>query len=88
MPYVLNLEDTCRRALQVIRDRGAISGWELLAATQMNPQQLVAAIQPLLKNDVIGFSGCPYDAEGVLQSFFNLRPSARDLVDFTLRSAP
>jgi hypothetical protein len=47
----------------------------------MKPEDLVTALDPLLKMGIVGASGTPSEVTGVLSSYFNLRPSARDMAE-------
>jgi hypothetical protein len=79
--YVPKLPDESKRVLRVIMSRGVASGNDLQFATQMKPEALVTALEPLIQMGIIGASGFPSEADGVLDSFFNLRPSARSIAE-------
>jgi len=81
MPFVTRLSDESKTALRVILDRGVVSGADLLSLTGMAPGTLIAAIDPLLKSELVGSSGNVYQPGDIKRAFFNLRPSARDLAE-------
>jgi hypothetical protein len=81
MPFVTRLSDDSKTALRVILDRGVVSGADLLSLTGMAAGTLMAAIDPLLKSEVVGSSGSVYQSDDIKQAFFNLRPAARDLAE-------
>lgn len=47
----------------------------------MAPGNLIAAIDPLLKSELVGTSGKVYQPGDIKRAYFNLRPSARDLAE-------
>jgi hypothetical protein len=80
--FVTKLLDPSKKVLRVILDRGVASGSDLQWATDLKPEELVTALAPLLEQHILGTSGGnPTSANGVLDSFFNLRPSARGMAE-------
>jgi hypothetical protein len=79
--FMTKLPDPSKLVLRVIVDRGIASGADLESATGMTPQALVAALEPLLLSDLIAYQGTVSDVNGISSSFFNLRPSARNLAE-------
>jgi hypothetical protein len=79
--FVPKIPDESKRVLRVIISKGVASGNDLHFATRMKPEDLVTALDPLLKMGIVGASGTPSEVTGVLSSYFNLRPSARDMAE-------
>lgn len=79
--FVTKLSDESKTILRLILDRGVISGADLSSLTGMDSSTLSQAIEPLLKSELVGYSGDIYKPEAVCQAFFNLRPSARNLAE-------
>ncbi|HYL73772.1 MAG TPA: hypothetical protein VEU96_06175 [Bryobacteraceae bacterium] len=80
--FVTKLPDTSKQVLRVILSKGVASGSDLQWATEMKPEDLVTALAPLLDQGIVGVSGGnPSSASGILDSFFNLRPSARGMAE-------
>ena len=85
--FLTKLPDASKKVLRVILDRGIASGADLESATGMTPQDLATALEPLLQSDLIAYQGTASQPSGIPDSFFNLRPSARQLAEDYLNSA-
>ena len=78
--FVTKLSDESRRVLSVILSKGVATGTDLQWATELTAEQLVAAVEPLIQLELIGVSGDPMTPKGILDAYFNLRPSARNTI--------
>jgi DNA-binding Lrp family transcriptional regulator len=81
------LDATGRRVLQVIRDRGVVTGRELAAEAGLTPEVLLPIVQKLISSDLVSASGNIYDTNQVGDAYFNIRPSNLPLAEFVLRSS-
>jgi hypothetical protein len=80
----VTLQESSKKVLRVIVERGIASGADLESATGMTAQEVAAALEPLLQSDLIAYQGTA-SPPGIPDSFFNLRPSARQLAEVYLR---
>ncbi len=83
--YVSTLDPKAKKALRVIREKAVVSGWEPQALSGLTPAELLEAVRTLVDSDLIAASGELLQPEGVLEAYFNLRPSARAVADFHLK---
>lgn len=82
---VSTLDPKAKQALRVIREKAVVSGWELKALSGLSPEELLEAVRTLIDSELIAASGDLLHPEGVLEAYFNLRPSARAAADFYLK---
>lgn len=68
------LDDLSKRVLRLLLERKVVSGWEIASA--VGQDKFKEAIEPLLSHGYVDFSGDLADAERMLKSYFNLKPSA------------
>ena len=85
MPSI-TLSDASRRVLRFLMDRKMASGWEL-ASVVGGPENIKAAVEPLLAHNFVDFTPDLDNAERVLKSYINLKPSAISQVKQVLFSA-
>lgn len=74
-----------KRVLQVIKDRGVVTGKELAAEANLTPVDLLPIVQKLISSDLVAASGNIYSPEQVCNAYFNIRPSNLSLAEFALR---
>ncbi len=80
------LDANGKRVLQVIKDRGVVTGKELAAEANLTPEVLLPIVQKLISSDLVAVSGNIYGPEQVCDAYFNIRPSNSSLAEFVLRS--
>ena len=73
--------------LQVIKDRGVISGGQLISETGLPIEKVVHAVDGLSKSELISFKGNIYSESDFLNSYFNIRPSNFGLSDFLIKTS-
>jgi DNA-binding Lrp family transcriptional regulator len=81
------LDQDGKRVLQVIKDRGVVTGREIAGIVSLTPETLIPIVQTLVSSDLVTASGNIYDPEGFSCAYFNIRPSNVSLAEFVLRSA-
>jgi hypothetical protein len=62
-----------------------IAGGELVILAHISPEKLADALRPLLSAGVISTNTSSIDSSEILQSYFNLNPSARTFAEFATR---
>lgn len=80
------LPDPSLRVLRFLMDRKMASGWEL-ASVVGGPENIKAAVEPLLAHNFVDFTSELDNPERVLKSYINLKPSAVHAVKQMLFSA-
>jgi hypothetical protein len=86
MGYLPTLDDPSKRILQLIRERGVVSGWQVLSETGVSDQQLFDAANMLVKFSLISAKGNIYRPDEIGKAYFSLVPSNSTLADQVLRS--
>jgi streptomycin 6-kinase len=86
MGFLPPLDDPSKRVLQLIRERGVVSGWQVLSETGVTGQQLFDAANVLLKFSLIAAKGNIYRPDEIGKAYFSLVPSNSNLADQALRS--
>jgi hypothetical protein len=85
MMPAINLSEPSRRVLRFLMDRNMASGWELASVVD-GPENIKAAVEPLLKYDFVDFTSDLDNSEKMLKSYINLKPSAVSIVKHLLYS--
>ena len=83
--YRPNLDDTSRRVLRVIRERGVAPGWQVMSEAPVNTDELITAATTLIDMGLIKASGGLNQKE-IEQVYFNILPSNARLAELILAS--
>jgi predicted transcriptional regulator len=84
--YLPQLTDPSKRVLQLIRERGVVSGWQILSETGVTDQQLLDAANQLVKFSLVLAKGNIYKADEIGKAYFSLVPSSSKMADQVLKS--
>jgi hypothetical protein len=82
-----DLSDPSQRVLRFLMDRKVASGWEL-ASVVGGPENIKAAVEPLLVYNFVDFTSDLDNPERMLKSYINLKPSAVSVVKQVLFPTP
>jgi hypothetical protein len=86
MHYLPTLDEPSKRILQLIREQGVVSGWQILSGTGVTGQQLLDAANVLVKFSLISCKGNIYKPDEIGKAYFSLVPSSSNLADQVLKT--
>lgn len=80
------LSTESKRVLQIIKTHGVCNGRQLLAESDLQPEQLVGAVKELVNSELVSASGGMFTAREIGHAYFNIRPSNTSIAEFVLKS--
>ncbi len=83
--FVEALDLNAKRVLATMLSKGIASGRQLKAVTRLEPAELLAALRTLVRQQMIATDSYLLTEEEALESFYNIRPSARQMAEYQLR---
>jgi hypothetical protein len=79
MAYFIKLDPTALAVLEILLDRSNIPGYELMKRARIDePNQLMAAIDVLRREDIVQVSGDVSQPHSLPFASFAVRPSAKE----------
>jgi hypothetical protein len=79
-----NLDDTSKRVLRAIRERGVAPGWQVMSEASVTADDLVKAASTLVDMGLIKTSGGALNSKEIEQAYFNILPSNARLTEMIL----
>lgn len=79
-----NLDDTGKRVLRAIRERGVAPGWQLMSEASVSADDLVKAASTLIDMGLIKTSGGALNSNEIEKAYFNFLPSNARLSEMIL----
>jgi hypothetical protein len=86
MAYIPTVDEPSKSILRLIRDRGVVSGWQILSETGVSGEKLLDAANVFVKFSLISAKGNIYRPDEIGKAYFSLVPSSSSLVDHVLNS--
>lgn len=83
--YAEALDKNAKQVLATMLSKGVASGWQLKGLTGLEPPDLLAALRTLVRQQMIATDGYLLSEDEALESYYNIRPSARQAAEYQLR---
>ncbi|MFI5118433.1 MAG: hypothetical protein ACHP8B_17230 [Terriglobales bacterium] len=80
------MDDTGKRVLRVIRERGVAPGWQVMSEAAVSADDLIKAAGTLIDMGLIKTSGGALNLKEIEQAYFNILPSNARLAEMILSS--